>query len=81
MACIAIRRTIFSARNCSRDWQIFGLLRGWSREWLYWDDSQAMRLPSPHERAEITQQLELERRNTEEVVAKLRTRAINPDTL
>lgn len=59
-----------------------GTYRGWNREWLYWYDSQGNRLPSLDERAEQAQhQLEQERRNTEELIAKLRARGIDPDTL
>jgi hypothetical protein len=66
-----------------------GTYRGWSREWLYWYDSDGNRLPSPDERAEqAQQQLEQERqrveqeiRTREELIAKLRARGIDPDTL
>ena len=73
-----------------------GTYRGWSREWLYWYDSDGNRLPSPDGRAEQTQQelelerqrtqqaqqqLEQERRKTEELIARLRERGVDPDTL
>lgn len=73
-----------------------GTYRGWSREWLYWYDSDGNRLPSPDQRAEMTQQeiqqqrqraeiaqqqLEQERRKTEQLIARLRERGIDPDTL
>lgn len=58
-----------------------GTYRGWNREWLYWYDAQAMRLPSTEERAEIAQQqLEQERRKTQDLIDKLRARGIDPDT-
>jgi len=59
-----------------------GTYRGWSREWLYWYDSDGNRLLSPDERAEqAQQQLEQERRKTEELLARLRERGIDPDKL
>ncbi len=59
-----------------------GIYRGWNREWLYWYDSEGNRLPSPDERAEQAyQQLEQERRKTEELITRLKERGIDPDTL
>lgn len=59
-----------------------GTYRSWSREWLYWYDQQGNRFPSLDERTALTQQqLEQERRLTEELIARLLERGIDPDAL
>lgn len=52
-----------------------GEYEGWTREWLYWYDSQGNRLPSPDERAEQ------ERHLREELMQRLRERGIVPNDL
>lgn len=66
-----------------------GNFEGWNREWLYWYDSDGNRLLSPDERIQQEQRLreeerrlrEEEQRLREELIAKLRARGIDPDTL
>lgn len=55
---------------------------GWTREWLYWFDQEGSRHPTP---AEVAQQ-ERQRATQEQqlradLIAKLRARGIDPDTL
>ncbi len=59
-----------------------GSFEGWNREWLYWYDSEGNRLLSPDERIQQEQRLkEEEQRLREELIAKLRARGLDPDTL
>lgn len=59
-----------------------GTYRAWTREWLYWYDQNGNRLLAPAEVAEqAQQQLEQERQITEELLARLKERGINLDTL
>jgi len=59
-----------------------GLYQGITREWLYWYDEAGNRFPTPDERVELVeQQLLQERRKTEELLAKLKERGIDLDTL
>lgn len=69
-----------------------GTYEGWTREWLYWYDSDN-RLPSPDERAaqeldlvrqqtqQTQQQLEQEQRLSSELIAKLLDKGIDPNAL
>lgn len=52
-----------------------GIYRSWPREWLYWYDQQGNRLLTP---AEVAQQ---ERQLREDLIARLRARGIDPDSL
>lgn len=66
-----------------------GTYRAWTREWLYWYDQNGNRLPATAEVAEqerqraeqAQQQFEQERQIREELLAKLKERGINLDTL
>lgn len=73
-----------------------GSYGGWQREWLYWYNQVGNRYPTPDERVqrverlaeeerqrlvEAAQQLEQERRLRQELIARLRERGIDPDTL
>lgn len=66
-----------------------GIYEGWQREWLYWYDQQANRFPTPDEQNEQSQQqleqaqqqLEQERQLRENLLARLRDKGIDPDTL
>lgn len=66
-----------------------GTHQGWTREWLYWYDQEGNRYPSIEEQAEVAQQqaevaqqqaIQAEQ-NLESLLAKLRERGIDPDTL
>ncbi len=52
-----------------------GSHEGWEREWLYWYDPAGNRLPAPEERANQAE------KELESLVAKLRKKGINPETL
>jgi Uma2 family endonuclease len=66
-----------------------GTYRGWVREWLYWYDQKGNRLPSLEERTALTEQeleherqrTEQERREREELIARLRERGIDLNDL
>lgn len=59
-----------------------GINGGWQREWLYWFDQQGNRFPSPDEKAEqAQQQAQQERQLREDLLARLREKGIDPDTL
>lgn len=73
-----------------------GTYEGWQREWLYWYDQQGNRFPTPDERTEQAElqleqtELQLEQaklraeqaeQQLESLIAKLRSRDIDPDTL
>ena len=59
-----------------------GSFEGWNQEWLYWYDREGNRFPSPDERIQQEQRLrEEEQRLREELIAKLRARGVDPDTL
>ncbi|MBW4469990.1 MAG: Uma2 family endonuclease [Stenomitos rutilans HA7619-LM2] len=66
-----------------------GKYAAWEREWLYWFDENGDRYPTPDEQAALAeqqvalaeQQAAQERQLREELLAKLRDRGIDPDTL
>jgi Uma2 family endonuclease len=59
-----------------------GTYAAWEREWLYWFDENGDRYPTPDEQAALAeQQAAHERQLREELLAKLRDRGIDPDTL
>ncbi|MBW4693508.1 MAG: Uma2 family endonuclease [Lyngbya sp. HA4199-MV5] len=59
-----------------------GTYAAWEREWLYWFDENGNRYPTPDEQAAIAaQQAAHERQLREELLAKLRDRGIDPETL
>lgn len=66
-----------------------GTYAAWEREWLYWFDEHGNRYPSSAERAiqaeqrvsQAEQQAAQERQLREALLAKLRDRGIDPDTL
>jgi len=66
-----------------------GTYQGWTREWLYWYDQEGNRYPSIEEQAELVQQqAELAQQQAiqaeqelESLLAKLRERGIDPNTL
>ena len=59
-----------------------GTYRAWTREWLYWYDQNGNRLSVPTEVAEQEhQRAEQERQFREELLAKLKKRGIDIDTL
>lgn len=66
-----------------------GTYEGWDREWLYWYDQQGNRLLTPAEVAEQQRQLanqeqqktQQERQLREELIARLRAKGVDPDTL
>lgn len=59
-----------------------GSFEGWNREWLYWYDRDGNRFLSPDERIQQQQRLrEEEQRLREDLIAKLRARGLDPDTL
>lgn len=66
-----------------------GTYAAWEREWLYWFDADGKRYPTPDERTALAeqatnfaeQQAAQERQLREELLAKLRDRGIDPDTL
>ncbi|WP_313931459.1 hypothetical protein [Trichocoleus sp. FACHB-69] len=50
-----------------------GTCERWTREWLYWYDSEGNRFLTPEEQAEQAQQ------QLESLIAKLRQKGIDPD--
>ncbi|MBV8882988.1 MAG: Uma2 family endonuclease [Chroococcidiopsidaceae cyanobacterium CP_BM_RX_35] len=63
-----------------------GRSQGWhgglQREWLFWYDQQGNRLLSPDERTQQAEQrTEQERREREDLIARLLARGIDPDAL
>lgn len=59
-----------------------GIYEGWTREWLYWYDQQGNRLPTAAEVAEQERQRATqERQLREDLIARLRARGIDPDSL
>ena len=59
-----------------------GTYEGWTREWLYWYDSEGNRFSHSQELLEQERQLrEKERQLRENLLAKLREKGIDPDTL
>lgn len=59
-----------------------GSFEGWNHQWLYWYDQQGSRLLSPEERMERTEQrAQQERQMKEELIARLRERGIDPDSV
>jgi Uma2 family endonuclease len=59
-----------------------GTYAAWEREWLYWFDENGDRYSTPDEQAALAeQQAANERQLREELLAKLRDRGIDPNTL
>lgn len=59
-----------------------GVYEGWTREWLYWFDQSGNRLPTPAEVAQQERQrADQEQQLREDLIARLRARGIDPDTL
>ncbi|WP_250122102.1 Uma2 family endonuclease [Chroococcidiopsis sp. CCMEE 29] len=59
-----------------------GSFEGWNRGWLYWYDQQGSRFLSPEERMEQAEQrAQQERQMREELIARLRERGIDPDSI
>ncbi|MBD2006816.1 MULTISPECIES: Uma2 family endonuclease [Cyanophyceae] len=52
-----------------------GTYEGWARDWLYWYDSEGNRFSTPEEQAEQAEQ------QLNSLIAKLRQKGIDPDTL
>jgi Uma2 family endonuclease len=59
-----------------------GTYQAWAREWLYWYDQQGKRLPAPEEIAQQEhQRAQQAEQQLDSLIAKLRERGIDPDTL